>query len=201
MATVNLLGPADHGRLMDYDEFMAAEYEPGFKYEIIDGRLYVSPLPRFAEHAVERWLLTKLDAYAQSRPDIINFVASKSRVFVSDRPGATVPEPDVAAFRDVPLDADPDLVHWEDLSPVIVAEVLTADDPYKDLVRNVELYLQAPSIKEYWIVDIRAGARHPNLIVYRRRGHRWQKPREYAYGTTYTTPLLPNFSLLIDPRT
>lgn len=199
MATVNLLGPADHGRLMDYDEFMSAEYEPGFKYEIIDGRLYVSAEPRYSEHSVEQWLLHKLFDYSRKRPDIINFVANKSRIFVSDRPGATVPEPDVAAFRDVPLDADPDLVDWEDFHPVIVAEILTAADPHKDLVRNVELYLQVPSIKEYWVFDIRENARRPTLIAHRRHGRRWRVAR-WEPGSTYATRTLPGFELVIDPR-
>ena len=30
---------------MTFDEFRTAEYEPGFKYELIHGRLEVSPLP------------------------------------------------------------------------------------------------------------------------------------------------------------
>ena len=46
-----------------------------------------------------------------------------------------------------------DQVSWEDVSPILVAEVLYASDPYKDLVRNVELYLRVPSIREYWILD------------------------------------------------
>ena len=37
------LGPADHGRELTYDEFLAGDYEEGHKYELIDGRLYVSP--------------------------------------------------------------------------------------------------------------------------------------------------------------
>jgi len=35
--------------------------------------------------------------------------------------------------------------------------------------------------------------------VYRKRGAKWQKPIDYHYGDTYTTKLLPEFSLLIDP--
>ena len=38
------------------------------------------------------------------------------------------------------------------------------------------------------------------LIVYRRRGRQWLKPREIEFGQTYTTPLLPAFQLVVDPR-
>jgi Uma2 family endonuclease len=88
---------------------------------------------------------------------------------------------------------------WEAVSPVLVAEVLFEADPFKDLVRNVELFLRVPSIREYWIVDARRGAARMNLIVRRRRGKKWAM-REYGFRERYTTTLLPGFSLLIDPR-
>jgi Uma2 family endonuclease len=200
MATVNLLGPADHGLRIPYDEFMTAEYAPGYKYEIIDGRLYVSPQPNLPENRVERWIDRKLSAYAERHPEVFNYVTSKARIFVPGRSGLTVPEPDFAAFRDVPLDAELEDVQWEDLTPVLVVEVLTSDDPDKDLIRNVELYLLVPSILEYWILDARRSASRPMMIAYRRRGRRWLKPREVAYGQTYTTRWMPGFELVIDPR-
>jgi Uma2 family endonuclease len=88
---------------------------------------------------------------------------------------------------------------WRDVSPVLVVEVLYASDPHKDLVRNVELYLQVPSIVEYWIVDARYDPDEPTLIANRRRGKKWIVT-EYGYGETYETKLLPGFSLVIDPR-
>jgi Uma2 family endonuclease len=197
---VKCFGPADHGRRVPYDAFMTAEYEPGYTYEIIDGRLYVAPQPNFPEHRLERWIDRKLSGYAEDRPDVINFVATKGPIFVPGRPAPTVPEPDVAAFRDVPLDTDLEDIQWEDLTPVLAVEVLVKADPEKDLVRNVELYLQVPSIREYWVIDARRSTRRPTLIVFRRRGPTWLKPREIAFGGTSTTPLLPGFRLVVDPR-
>jgi Uma2 family endonuclease len=68
------------------------------------------------------------------------------------------------------------------------------------LIRNVNLYLQVPSIQEYWILDGQDDPDKPSLLVYRRRGKQWQKPREIGYQETYTTPLLPGFKLVVDPR-
>ncbi len=62
------------------------------------------------------------------------------------------------------------------------------------------LYLRVPSIREYWILDPRTDADHPSLLVYRRRGARWQRPLAVAGGDTYTTRLLPDFSLVLDVR-
>jgi hypothetical protein len=40
MATVNaiFIGPADHGRKMTLEEFMEAEVEEGYRYELARGR-------------------------------------------------------------------------------------------------------------------------------------------------------------------
>lgn len=199
MATVTKLGPADHGRPMAYDDFMAGDYELGYKYEIIDGKLYVSPLPNAPEERVEGWIFRKLDRYSERRPDVLNYVSGKSRVFVSGRPGVTVPEPDVSAYRDYPFDLPSDELRWQDLRPCLVVEVLTGENPDKDLVRNVELYLLVPSIKEYWVIDSRESADRPTMIAFRRSGKRWVR-KDVAFGETYTTRLLPDFELLLDPR-
>jgi Uma2 family endonuclease len=83
------------------------------------------------------------------------------------------------------------------VSPVLVVEVLSVDTADKDLERNRRLYAQVPSIQEYWILDTREGSANLTLYVYRRRGRRWTRPRTVLQGATYTTPLLPGFSLVM----
>ena len=53
MQTALHIGPHDHGRELTDDEFVAADYEEGYKYELIDGSLYVSPQPNLP-HVIER---------------------------------------------------------------------------------------------------------------------------------------------------
>lgn len=200
MPTVQLrLTPADHGRRLTLDDFESAEFKPGSRYEIIDGRVYVSPEANFPESILEGWLRKKLERYSEAHPDVFNYVAVKSRVYVPDRSGATIPEPDIAAFAGVPLDTDIRTVHWSDLEPLLVCEVLVDSDPEKDLERNPPLYLAVPSVREYWVIDGRDDPNRPTLIQHRRHGKRWVI-RRFEYGTTFTTKLLPGFSLLIDPR-
>jgi len=199
MSTVLQIGPEDHGRSMTLEEFQSGDYQEGFHYEIIDGKIYVSPLPNFSQGFLEKWLYKKLDRYSDDHLEVINFVYNKTRVMVPGRPGATIPEPDVAAYRDYPQDLPIAEVNWDDFSPILVAEILSADDPNKDLVRNVELYLQVPSIKEYWIFDNRANPDQPTMLWRRRHGKRWIK-RQLDFGETFTTRLLPGFELLIDPH-
>ena len=89
---------------------------------------------------------------------------------------------------------------WRNVSPSLVVEVLSEGTEDKDLERNRRLYLQVPSIREYWIVDPQATANDPMMIVFRRRGRRWAPRRIVSTGETYTTPMLPGFSVvLVDP--
>jgi Uma2 family endonuclease len=200
MKTLMKLGPADHGRPVALDDFMAGDYREGYQYELIDGNLYVSPEPNLSEDGINTWLLFKIGLYAQANPRVLNYVSPRARVFVPDRTGVTNPQPDLAAYHNFPLRLPLRRRRWQDVSPVLVAEILSPEDPDKDLVRNVRLYLQVPSIREYWLFDSRAeGADRPTLRVHRRWGGRW-RVIDLAFGETYTTKLLPGFELVVDPR-
>jgi len=200
MTTLLKLGPADHGRPITPEEARTAHWQGGYRYEIIDGKIYVSPIPNLPHDRILRWLYRRLDRYAERHSSIINYVTSDGKVIVEDRPECTEPQPDLIAFHGFPLDLPMADVRWEDLTPVLVVEIISHDDPKKDLLRNVELYEEIPSIREYWIVDPRADPDRPSLLVYRRRGQGWQKPIRVPFGETYTTRWLPGFSLRVAPR-
>jgi len=192
------LGPADHGMPISLEEFEQADGEEGHRYEIIEGRVYVSPLPELPHEDLEHWLFIKLLDYGKAHPQYVQRVSNQARIFVPERRLATCPEPDIAVYRKYPLRMARWMRSWRMVSPVNVVEVLSPGNVDKDLERNVELYLGVPSIREYWIVDQRVKQEHPSMIVYRRRGSRWQKPIHVAPGGTYTTPLLPEFELKLD---
>lgn len=199
MATVTKIGPAEHGRPMMVEEFEAEDFEEGYKYELINGRLYVTYEPDPPEDWIEKWLFTALLVYSWKRPKVINYVTDKARVYVPDPSADTIPEPDLAAYHDYPVHLALGRIRWRNVSPVLVAEVMSGNDPHKDLIRNVQLYLQVPSIKEYWIVDGRDDPEHPRMRVHRRQGKRWQVI-DLSYKDTYASKLLPGFKLVIDPR-
>ncbi len=184
---------------MTLEAFDDSDFREGYKYELIDGRVYVTYLSELPEDMIEQWLFIKLLAYSALRPDIINHVANKARVFVHRRRRATVPEPDIAAYHDFPHRAPLSELRWRQLSPILVVEVLSRAHAKKDLVRNVELYLQVPSIKEYWVLDGRRNPERPSMRVFRRSRSEW-RVRNVAFGDSYTTRLLPGFDLVIDPR-
>jgi Uma2 family endonuclease len=199
MKTLLQLGPHDRGRPLTLEEFTSASYQEGYRYELIEGRLHVSPTPNLPENGLEAWISNLLRVYAHEHSDIINYVTDKARVLLPEAEEITAPEPDVAAYQNFPLDKPRRQLKWEDVSPVLVVEVISEDEPEKDLVRNLRLYLQVPSIREYWVIDGRKDADHPTVLVFRRRGQRWQNVIQVGPGESYSTRLLPAFLLTIDP--
>ncbi len=198
-ATIAVVGPSDHGRPMAISQFDASNFAQGFKYELIDGRVYVTYEPDLSEDWVEKWMYRKVLMYSLQHPQVINFVTDKARVFLPGRRVVTVPEPDLAAYHDFPIHLPIAKMRWQDVSPILVGEVLSPNDPHKDLIRNVQLYLLVPSIREYWLLDGREDPDRPTMRVHRRHGKRW-RTIDLAYGDTYKTRLLPGFRLVIDPR-
>jgi Uma2 family endonuclease len=74
MATLVKLGPKDQGRAMTLEEFYAGDYQEGYQYELIDGTLYVSPLPDLPQGRADHWIYGKLLHYSDAHPEVINFV-------------------------------------------------------------------------------------------------------------------------------
>jgi Uma2 family endonuclease len=200
MSTVQTkVGPKDHGTPISDWDFDSADFVPGYRYELIDGRVYVSSEPDPPENALEGWLEDALKAYSRKRPDVVSYVTPKARVYVPGRRRMTIPEPDLACYNDLTREQALRGAQWHQHSPILVAEVLVAGDPVKDLERNVELYLLVPKIGEYWVLDGREDALEPVLTRHRRRRETWAVST-VPFGAKLTTPLLPGFALVLDPR-
>jgi Uma2 family endonuclease len=192
------LGPSDHGRPLSYEQFCHADYREGFHYELVRGRLYVVTAPRLPHDWLQQWLWKLLTAYSERNPRVINYLSNRAAVFVPGEEDETCPEPDIAAYQGFPLKRLP-RVEWQDVSPILVIEVLSPDSLEKDLARNVELYLEVPSIREYWVMDGLANPAYPRMRAYRRHGGSW-RIIEIEFGKTYETKLLPGFKLTLDPQ-
>jgi Uma2 family endonuclease len=199
MRTLTKITPADHGREMSEEDFESSKDEEGYRSELIDGRVYVSPVAETPHDAILEWLTEILQQYRRTHPEVINYVSTHSEVFIPRRARPTRPQPDIACYADYPQHLPRRLLRrWRDISPILVVEIISEEDVEKDLERNVELYGEVPSIREYWVVDPRPDPDYPSLRVYRRRGQNWQKPIDISPGQTYTTRLLPGFELALD---
>lgn len=193
MLTAVHFGPTDHGRPVNDDELRTAEFDAGFDYEVIFGRLYVSPAPDFDHDWIEKHIFGQVFMYSRQNPNVAAYVTDRARVFVPGVDKTTAPEPDLAIYSSVPGG------DWRTTTPLIVGEVLGGTDVEKDLSRNVDLYFRVPSIQEYWVFDIRQSAQRPDLIVHRRTADRWDV-LEFDADHVYQTPLLPGLMLVIAPE-
>jgi Uma2 family endonuclease len=195
------LGARDQGKRMTLAAFLAADYEEGFRYELIHGRLFVSPIPNRPHDRLLKWLRRQLEDYSELHPEVFNDVSGPARLILAEPDDdVSAPEPDLVCYRDYPTDVPEGESTWELGSPVLVVEIISEGTADKDLERNPALYLQVPTLLEYWIIDPRESYDHPSMTVYRRRGQRWQKPIEVEAGGTYSTRFLPGFTLILDRR-
>src|SRR4051794_5424754 len=72
MATIaTRIGPADHGRAMTLEEFLGAEGEPGYRYELARGVLEVSEVPNDPHGQVVCNLYQVVGDYRRAHPRVI----------------------------------------------------------------------------------------------------------------------------------
>lgn len=198
MSTMLRIGPHDHGREMTYEEFLAGDYEEGYKYELIRGELYVSPQPNPPHDVLREYVHELLTLYKVKHRHVIKRLSAGARVFVPGESKTTCPEPDLAIYNDhAPARHQR---RWQQFSPFIVIEVVS-EDADKDYVRNVQLYQKVLTVLEYWLFDKVDEKDGPTLRVYHRTsGNEGWQVDDYGPDASYTTPLLPGFSLPVTPN-
>lgn len=78
MLTAVHFGPTDHGRPVNDDKLRTAEFQAGFDYEIIFGRLYVSPVPDFDHDWIEKHIFGQVCMYSQQNPNVAAYVTARA---------------------------------------------------------------------------------------------------------------------------
>ncbi|HQU42337.1 MAG TPA: Uma2 family endonuclease [Pirellulales bacterium] len=182
-------GPRDAGSILTLDEFEEADFELGYRYELIHGVLVVTPPPleeeRDANEQLGHWLRTYQESHPQGKALDL-----------------TLPEQNV---RTTGQNRRCDRVIWAGLgrrprsrgpvgrrdAPTIVVEFPSsrAADRRRDYEEKKAEYRDI-GVREYWIVD----RFRRTLTVHHRRGPRWSK-RVIGEAETYRTPVLPGFEL------
>lgn len=116
------------------------------RIEFTDGRVEELPLPTFAHQAVLAFLYRLFHGHLLARGGVVVFSGLRMRI----REGK-FREPDLLLLRDR---SDPRCQNRYWLGADLVAEVVSPDDPDRDLVEKRADYAEA-GIPEYWIVDPR----------------------------------------------
>ena len=178
------LSPEDAGRRLTPRRFDEADFEEGWRYELIQEVLVVTPIPRKASRGLAGKLIQWLQNYADRLGKGIEFLTALFEETI-ELPNGSRRRCDVGVW--IELGRNPGA---HDV-PTITVEIVSkrASDVRRDYVDKRADYLAA-GVQEYWIID----RFRRTMTVLRRRGGRWQQ-RVVQEDEVYTTPLLPGFEL------
>ena len=191
-ATANLtrlIGPDDHGQPATLEEFIAADFEEGFLYELSRGVIDVAEVPGLNHGRTVHRVARLFIHYDDAHPGVINYGAGggECRIrlpgMVSDR------HPDQAIYLDPP---PPGQSPWTRWIPHIVVEIVSLGGEERDYVLKREEYLRA-GVREYWIIDPMT----EELRILSRDGDVWSETI-LKRGQPYQTPLLPGLEVRLE---
>ncbi len=177
------LGPRAAGSPLTLDEFDHARFKEGWRYELINGVLVVSPIPSLNERDPNDELGYSLRSYGETHPQ-------------GSALDLTVPEQTVETKQQR---RRADRVIWAGLGrlpeegepPTVVVEFVSAGkvNLERDYVSKRTEYREI-GVKEYWIID-----RFTKTLTV----HRFAEPQDQqlviSSTQTYETPLLPGYVL------
>jgi len=169
-----------------YDDWLKLP-DDGFRYEVIDGVIHVTPAPSVAHQRASVKLLRLLAEYA-------------------DRHGGTVlPSPLGVRLPGQPVPVQPDLSfvsaarreiigkQYIEGVPDLVAEILSPSNFLYDRGEKFRLYQDA-GVPEYWILDYRART----IEVFVLEEDEYVAAGQFAAGEEATSRVLPGFSAAVD---
>ncbi len=139
--------PAKRYRLADLSSFPT---EDGYRYEIVDGELIVTPAPARPHGIIASRIAYAVTHYFQEHKPEWSLIAQPISLEWETEDVTYHCEPDITIF-DQSFDA---VLEDTALLPVIVIEIVSPGNPENDYVRKVNAYADI-GIPEYWIVDSR----------------------------------------------
>jgi Uma2 family endonuclease len=161
--------------------------DDGQRYEIIGGRLHVTPAPWPRHQKIVGELFYRIREYLVAHPVGEVYLAP-----VDVRVGeADTVQPDLAFIALENLD----IVGERSITgaPDLVVEVASESTQHYDATTKRDAY-EAAGVQEYWRVD----ANSDSVSVLRREGQGFGPESRLDRGSTLTTPLLPGFALRVD---
>lgn len=184
-------GPRDAGLPMDLDEFEAADFEEGYRYEVIHGILVVTPSPLEEERSMNEELGHWLRNYREDHPDGTALDDTLHEHTIRTKKSQRRCDRAVwAGFGKVPRTRGP--VAKRDI-PTIIVEFPSGRpaDQRRDYVEKKAEYREL-RVREYWIID----RFRRQMTVHSRVDSKWTS-RTFAESDVYRTDLLPGFELPI----
>lgn len=153
--------------------------------EFSHGRLEVLPMPSDTHQSIVGFLYTVLLAFVQQTGGVVRFAPLRLRLW----PGK-IREPDLMMLRKSD-DVRRQEPYWTGAD--LVVEVVSEDDPGRDLITKRLEYAQA-GIPEYWIVD----PRDHTITVLRLVSDAYQTHGVFALDDVATSALLAGLSVPVN---
>jgi Uma2 family endonuclease len=183
------IGPADHGLRMTLDDFIDAEFEEGWLYELARGVIAVTEVPGIHHGRIVERLTEMFVAYKQAHPGVINYRAGGGECRLQLPGMQSDRHPDQAIYLLPPPSGQAPWTHW---CPHLVVEVVSEGGEDRDYTEKREEYLRA-GVREYWILD----PRERRLLVLKRAGDVWEETIVSA-GAPYQSHVLPGLEVRPD---
>lgn len=135
---------------MSVDDYFRADLPEGYRYELVEGVVEMTPMPAPShDHPLDP-LQTELIAYRMKRPRAFAHVSQRAGVVIPRK--STVREPDLALYREWP-EENGSWELWKRIKPFWVAEIVSKSRRQRDYRDKRREYWLA-GIEEYWIVDV-----------------------------------------------
>ncbi len=177
------LGPRSAGLLLTPTEFDRARFEEGWRYELINGVLVVSPILSRQERGPNEQLGHWLWQYKENHPQGSSLDATFPEEEIET--GANRRQADRVIWAG--LGRDPE----EGETPTIVAEFVSEGkvNQERDYVVKRAEYREA-GVRQYWVID-----RFQRTLTCYDFGGEKDEVRVIPEGQTFESPLLPGFVL------
>lgn len=146
------IGPADRGRRVTLDQFIAADFQEGWRYELARGVISVTEVPGLNHGRFVFRLAKMFMQYETAHPGAINYQAGggECRLRLPGMQSDRLPDQAVYLLPP-PKEHSP----WMTWVPQLVVEVVSVGGEDRDRVEKREEYLRG-GILEYWILDPKA---------------------------------------------
>ncbi|HEY3228806.1 MAG TPA: Uma2 family endonuclease [Roseiflexaceae bacterium] len=153
--------------------------------EFTDGRIEVLPMPTEKHQAILKYLFLAFYSFVEPLGGTVFFAALRLRLKTGK-----FREPDLLLLRSAD-DPRRGNAYWTGAD--LVLEVVSPDDPNRDLVKKRKEYAQA-GIPEYWIVNPQTEM----ITVLRLEGAKYAEHGLFGRGATAASALLAGFSVSVD---